>query len=63
MAGAQDRLISTPEVCDALGLSPRSVDKLVRQGYLTKVKVLRTTRYRLSEVKAIVACGTSRTAA
>ena len=56
--GGTDRLISPPEVSKTLGLSPRSVDKRAELGYLTKVKVLRATCYRESEVQAIVRNGT-----
>jgi predicted DNA-binding transcriptional regulator AlpA len=53
-----DRLLDRPEVVETLGLSPRTVERLAEQGYLTKIKVLGATRYRLSEVEAIVRHGT-----
>jgi predicted DNA-binding transcriptional regulator AlpA len=55
-----DRLLDRPEVVETLGLSPRTVERLAQRGYLTQVKVLGATRYRLSEVEAIIRHGTRR---
>jgi hypothetical protein len=55
-----DRLIDAPEVAEVLGCSPRTVDRLAELGFLTRVKVLGATRYKASEVAAIVEHGTGR---
>ncbi|MHB1430625.1 MAG: helix-turn-helix transcriptional regulator [Streptosporangiaceae bacterium] len=59
MAGAvPDRLISAAETASRLGISRRSVERLVERGVLTRVKVCSATRFRASDVAAIVANGT-----
>ena len=58
MAGAvSDRLISTAETARRLGVSARTVDRLAERGDLERVKVLGSTRFRASDVAAIVANG------
>lgn len=53
-----DRLLSTAETATRLGVSRRSVERLAERGVLTRVKILGATRFRASDVAAIVANGT-----
>jgi predicted DNA-binding transcriptional regulator AlpA len=53
-----DRLIDSPGAAEALGVSARTVDRLAQQGYLTRLKVLRATRFKASEIERIIAEGT-----
>ncbi len=50
----EDRLLTKKEVCAKLGIKETSVWNLTQKGQLTPVKVNGSTRYRLSEVNAIL---------
>ena len=50
----EDRLLSKKEVCAKLGIKETSVWNLTQKGLLTPVKVNGSTRYRQSEVNAII---------
>ncbi|MHB1433604.1 MAG: helix-turn-helix domain-containing protein [Streptosporangiaceae bacterium] len=52
-----DRLITAAEAARRLGVSARTVDRLAERGDLERVKVLGATRFRASDVAAIVAHG------
>ena len=54
MKAEEDRLLTKAEVCAKLGIKPTSVWNLVRKGKLTAIKVGRSSRYKLSEVTAIL---------
>ena len=49
-----DRLLKKREVAERLSCSPRTVDRLVNAGKLTRVKVLGAIRFRLSQVQTLV---------
>jgi hypothetical protein len=55
---AAGQLLEPAEVAAALRVSPRTVVSLVQQGYLERVKILRSTRYRASDVEALIRSGT-----
>ena len=54
MKAEEDRLLTKKEVCVQLGIGETSVWNLTKRGKLTPVKVNRNTRYRQSEVTAIL---------
>ena len=54
MKAEEDRLLTKAEVCAKRGIKPTSVWNLVRKGKLTAIKVGRSSRYKLSEVTAIL---------
>ena len=54
MKAEEDRLLTKAEVCAKLGIKPTSVWNLVQKGKLTVIKVGRSSRYKLSEVTAIL---------
>ena len=54
MKAEEDRLLTKKEVCARLGIKETSVWNLTKKGRLTPVKVNRSTRYRHSEVPAIL---------
>lgn len=54
MKAEEDRLLTKAEVCAKLGIKPTSVGNLVRKGKLTAIKVGRSSRYKQSEVTAIL---------
>lgn len=54
MKSEDERLLTKEEVCDKLGIKPTSVWNMTKRGKLTAVKVNGSTRYRLSEVNAIL---------
>ena len=54
MKAEEDRLLTKKEVCARLGIKETSVWNLTKKGRLTPVKVNRSTRYRQSEVTAIL---------
>lgn len=54
MKTEEDRLLTKKEVCSQLGIGETSVWNLTKRGKLTPVKVNRNTRYRQSEVTAIL---------
>ncbi len=54
MKAEEDRLFSKKEVCARLGIKETSVWNLTQKGQLTPVKVNGSTRYRQSEVNAII---------
>ena len=54
MKASEDRLLSKDEVAKQLGIGLTSVHKLTKKGKLTVVKVNGATRYRQSEVSAIM---------
>ena len=56
---AADQLVSKREVAHRLGLSMRTVDRLIAKGILRRVKVLGAVRCRLSEVLTIIDVGAS----
>lgn len=49
-----DRLLTKKEVCVQLGIGETSVWNLTKRGKLTPIKVNNSTRYRQSEVTAIL---------
>lgn len=53
-----DRLLDPPEAAEALRVSPRTVVTLAQQGYLERVKILGSTRYRASDIEALIRSGT-----
>ena len=54
MKAEEDRLLTKKEVCAQLGIGETSVWNLTKRGKLTTVKVNNSTRYRQSEVTAIL---------
>lgn len=54
MKASEDRLLSKEEVAKQLGIGLTSVYNLAKKGKLTAVKVNGATRYRQSEVSAIM---------
>ena len=52
-----DRLLTSAETAQRLGISRRSVERLAERGSLARVKVGAATRFRASDVAAIVANG------
>lgn len=54
MKAEEDRLLTKAEVCAKLGIKPTSVWNLVQKGKLIAIKVGRSSRYKLSEVTAIL---------
>ncbi len=54
MKASEDRLLSKEEVAKQLGIGLTSVHNLTKKGKLTAVKVNGATRYRQSEVSAIM---------
>lgn len=54
MKSEDERLLTKAEVCAKLGIKPTSVWNLVQKGKLTAIKVGRSSRYKLSEVNAIL---------
>lgn len=52
-----DRLMTKKQVAERLGVSLRSIDRLVCLGRLTKIKILGANRFRLMEVLAIIQGG------
>lgn len=54
MKASEDRLLSKDEVAKQLGIGWTSVHNLTKKGKLTVVKVNGATRYRQSEVSAIM---------
>jgi excisionase family DNA binding protein len=51
---ANDMLLRKKEVAERLACSPRTVDRLVNTGKLTRVRVLGAIRFRLSQVQTLV---------
>lgn len=60
MMASEDRLLSKDEVAKQLGIGLTSVHNLTKKGKLTVVKVNGATRYRQSEVSAIMDAKKSR---
>lgn len=60
MKASEDRLLSKDEVAKQLGIGLTSVHNLTKKGKLTIVKVNGATRYRQSEVSAIMDAKRSR---
>ena len=60
MKASEDRLLSKDEVAKQLGIGLTSVHNLTKKGKLTVVKVNGATRYRQSEVSAIMDAKKSR---
>jgi len=56
-SGVFERLVSKREVAERLGLSLRSIDRLIAKGVLRRVKILGAVRFRLSDVVAIMEAG------
>ena len=54
MKASEDRLLSKDEVAKQLGIGLTSVHNLTKKGKLTVIKVNGATRYRQSEVSAIM---------
>lgn len=54
MKASEDRLLSKEEVAKQLGIGLTSVYNLTKKGKLTAIKVNGATRYRQSEVSAIM---------
>jgi excisionase family DNA binding protein len=54
LAGMSDRLVNKREVAERLGLSLRTVDRLMAKGVLRRVKILGAVRFRLSDVVTIM---------
>ena len=55
--GSDEKLIRKRQVADILGVSLRSVERLVSMGRLTRVRVMGAIRYRASVVQGIVKGG------
>ena len=49
-----ERLLKKEQVAEKLACSPRTVDRLVSNGSLKRVKILGGTRFRLSQVETIM---------
>jgi excisionase family DNA binding protein len=49
--------VSKKEAAGLLGLSVRTIERLLASGRLTKIKVLGAVRIRLSELEQIASCG------
>jgi predicted DNA-binding transcriptional regulator AlpA len=49
-----DRLLKKREVAEKLSCSTRSVDRLVKRGGLTRVKILGGIRFRWSQVQTLM---------
>lgn len=60
MKASEDRLLSKDEVAKQLGIGLTSVHNLTKKGKLTVIKVNGATRYRQSEVSAIMDAKKSR---
>jgi excisionase family DNA binding protein len=57
VADVSERLVSKREVAERLGVSVRSVDRLIAKGGLRCVRILGAVRFRLSDVLAIMEGG------
>lgn len=49
-----DRLLRKREAAERLACSPRTVDRLVNAGSLTRVKILGGIRFRSSQVQSLM---------
>lgn len=50
----EERLLKKKEVAEKLSCCQRSVDRLVKAGRLTRVRILGGVRFRLSQVQALM---------
>ena len=50
----QDRLLSKKEAADMLGVSTRTIERMMTHGELMKVKIRGCVRARLSEIKQLL---------
>jgi hypothetical protein len=50
----EEKLLKKKQVAEMLACSPRSVDRLVNVGKLTRVKILGGIRFRLSQVQFLM---------
>lgn len=57
-AVTSDRLIPSPKAAEVFGVSPRTIRRWAKLGILDPVRVGGSTRYRLSDIEAIVRLGT-----
>ena len=57
IAQVQDKLLRKSDVVNRLSLSLRTVDRLVASGKLERVKVMRSVRFRESDVQALIERG------
>jgi excisionase family DNA binding protein len=55
----EEKLLRKKEAASLLACSARTVDRLVSLGRLTRVKILGSVRFRLSQVRAIMEGGVS----
>jgi predicted DNA-binding transcriptional regulator AlpA len=55
----EEQLLRKKKVAALLDCSPRSVDRLVAAGRLTRVRILGGVRFRLSEVQMLMSGGTT----
>lgn len=49
-----DKLMSVGEVCQTLGLSPRTVAKYVKLGKIKSFKVFNSRRFREEDIKKLI---------
>ena len=49
-----ERLLKKREVAEKLSCSTRSVDRLVKRGWLTRIKILGGIRFRWSQVQTLM---------
>ena len=56
-AEPQEKLLRKKDVVDRLAISLRSVDRLVADGELEKVKLMGAVRFRESDVQALIERG------
>jgi excisionase family DNA binding protein len=57
VAGMVEKLVSKKEVAERLGVSVRSVDRLIAKGVLRRIKILGAVRFRFSDVLLIMEGG------
>lgn len=54
IGGPAEKLLRKKEVAESLACSPRTVDRLVAAGRLSRVPILGAIRYRFSQVQALM---------
>lgn len=50
----EERLLKKKEVAEKYSCSERSVDRMVKRGQLTRIKILGGVRFRLSQVQTLM---------
>ena len=57
LAAVSDRLLRIDEAAAMIGMSPRWISRQFRRGTLTRIKLGRSTRIRLSDVQVLIQRG------